>query len=460
MGKRTKRNLLHDAMASSVHALPNGDVRSTREGGYRISSSLRYDRARMKSAIRSYGFSILLLASIGAGVVLGAVAPNVADTIRPLGDLYLNLIFMVIVPLVFFTVSSSIAGATSTRKLSRVSLTMLVVFVATSVVAAVASMLFFLVVSPAPGAGLTLANYHAEAPPPLLAQLVKTFTTPDFPELLSRKSMLPLIVLAAGVGLAVRASKDRGEPIARLLVSGAAVFTKLIDFVMYVAPVGLFAWFAATVVDTGAQLAGAYLTVFAAYYAFGGAYYALGFTAYAWLAGRGAAVRRFWANMLRPSVTALGTCSSMATLPANLEAAPRMGVPSYIGDLVIPIGTAIHKDGSVIGGMAKVLFAMSLFHEALTPGLLAAAVGVAILVGVVMGAIPSGGMIGEALILSVFGFPAQVLPLLAIISIVIDPLATLINATGHNVAAMLVTRATDGDVWNDNPVGHGDAAHI
>jgi len=166
-------------------------------------------------------------------------------------------------------------------------------------------------------------------------------------------------------------------------------------------------------------------------------------------------VRRFWAHMLGPSLTALGTCSSMATMPVNLEAAPKMGVPTDICDVVIPVGAALHKDGSVIGGVLKVLFAMSLFHQELTFGRLLMTAGVAILVGVVVGAIPSGGMIGEMLILSVFGFPVEILPLLAAISVIIDPLATLLNATGDNVAAMMVTRLTAGKGWRTELKGAG-----
>jgi Na+/H+-dicarboxylate symporter len=145
----------------------------------------------------------------------------------------------------------------------------------------------------------------------------------------------------------------------------------------------------------------------------------------------------------------------MATMPVNLEAAPKMGVPTDICDVVIPVGAALHKDGSVIGGVLKVLFAMSLFHQELTVGRLLMAAGVAILVGVVVGAIPSGGMIGEMLILSVFGFPVEILPLLAAISVIIDPLATLLNATGDNVAAMMVTRLTAGKEWHTEPEGAG-----
>lgn len=391
--------------------------------------------------LRTYRLSIMLIASIVAGAALGQFAPSTAATIKPLGDLFLNFIFMIVVPLVFFAVSSSIASARGSN-VSRITWSMLAVFLFTSLVAAIGSLLFMLVVRPTAGAEIVFKALQPPKSVPALSQLVNAISTPDFVSLLSHKAMLPLMLVAAAVGMATRQLGAEGEPVARLLRSGAQLTTRIFDYLMYLAPVGLFAYFAATVAETGAQLAGAYTSLFTAYYLFGAVYFVVGFSCYAWMAGGPNGVRRFWSQMLAPSVTALGTCSSMATMPVNLEAAPRMGVPHEVSDIVIPIGTVLHKDGSVIGGVAKVLFAMSLFHMEFTPLRFALTVGVALLVGVVIGAIPSGGATGELVVLSVLGLGLEALPLLMVISIIIDPLATLLNATGDNVAAMMVTRLT------------------
>ena len=405
--------------------------------------------------LKTYGFSLLLIFSIVVGLLLGKYFPEAARAMRPIGDLFLNLIFMVIVPLVFFTLSSAVASSVTAGKLSRISWAMALVFIMTSLVAAVTSLAFMLVVSPTPGAGIVLTSLPMAPVPSFLAQLVKAFTVSDFPELISRKSMLPLIVFSVAVGLATLSCKEKGASFAGFLASGAHVFARTVDYIMYLAPVGLLAWFAATVVDTGEKLATAYVSVFFVYYSFSIGYFSLGFTLYAYGAGRFPAIASFWKEMLNPSLTAVGTCSSMATMPINLEAAPKMGVPHEVCAVVIPVGAALHKDGSVIGGVLKILFAMSLFHKPLTWESLLMTVGVAILVGVVVGAIPSGGMIGEMLILSIFGFPPETLPLLAVISIIIDPLATLLNATGDNVAAMMVARITHGDLWRNKETSQG-----
>jgi Na+/H+-dicarboxylate symporter len=407
--------------------------------------------------LRAYRFSILLIASIVAGAAVGYHAPAFAGTIKPLGDLFLNLVFMVIVPLVFLSIASSIAES-RTKAVSKITWVMLAVFLATSLVAALGSLLFFLIVQPAPGSGLALPSAATLQTPATLVQLVKTVSVPSFAEMLSHRAMLPLMLFAAAVGIATRQLGEQGEPLAKVLRSGADVAIRLVDYVMLFAPVGLFAYFAATVAETGAQLAGSYMQLFTAYYLFGTVYFVVAFSAYAWLAGGRTGVRRFWSQMLTPSLTALGTCSSMATMPANLEAAPQMGVSREVRNLVIPVGAVIHKDGSVIGAVAKALFAISLFQFELTPSMLVLTVAVAILAGVVIGAIPTGGMIGEMVILSVFGFGQEALPLLAVISVIIDPLATLLNATGDNAAAMLVNRVVEGGIAPAEQTAPGTAS--
>ena len=126
----------------------------------------------------------------------------------------------------------------------------------------------------------------------------------------------------------------------------------------------------------------------------------------------------------------------------------KMRVPPEIFETVVPLGGIIHKDGSVLGGMVKIAFLFGVFHLSFSsPAILLQAIFVSVLVGTVMGAIPSGGMIGEMLILSVYGFPPQMLIIIAAISIIIDPPATMLNVTGNTVCSMLVARLEKGKNW-------------
>jgi Na+/H+-dicarboxylate symporter len=161
----------------------------------------------------------------------------------------------------------------------------------------------------------------------------------------------------------------------------------------------------------------------------------------------------FWKTAITPSVTALATCSSAACIPVNLEYIKKMGVPEDIAETAAPLGANTHKDGSVIGGVMKITFLLALFGKDMhsIPAIVGIIV-VSFLVGAVMGAIPGGGMIGEMLIISVYGFPPEVLPIIAVISTIIDAPATVLNSTGNTVSTMMVARMVEGKKWLEHKI--------
>jgi Na+/H+-dicarboxylate symporter len=279
-------------------------------------------------------------------------------------------------------------------------------------------------------------------------QIVQTVTVPDFVDLFSRQNMLAMIIIAILVGFAVQSLGEKGMVMKNFLSSGSEVMMFLTNKIMLLAPIGLLSYIAVLVAQYGALLLGSYLKAGAVYYLATIVYFIIGFSLYAFMAGNKTGVKTLWKNMLTPSLTALGTCSSAATIPANLEATKKMGVSEDIRNTTIPLGAALHKDGSVMGGVLKIVFILGIFGKDVwsIETILAIAIA-AIGVGIVMGAIPGGGMIGEMLILSVFGLPPEALPIIAVISTLIDPPATLLNATGDNVAAMLVSRLVEGKNW-------------
>jgi Na+/H+-dicarboxylate symporter len=260
--------------------------------------------------------------------------------------------------------------------------------------------------------------------------------------------MLQLIVFSILFGLATAMVGDKGKPIANLLSSGSAIMMKIVKFVMYYAPIGLGCYFATVIGELGPQILEGYARAFVLYLVLTIVYFFGFFTLYAFIASGKDGVKVFWKNAISPAVTAIATCSSAACIPVNLESVKKMGVPTDIAETIIPLGANTHKDGSVFGGVLKIVFLFSLFGKDMTSvsGILSI-IAVSFLVGAVMGAIPGGGMIGEMLILSVFGFPPEVLPIIAVISTIIDVPATLLNSTGNTVCAMMVSRLVEGKNW-------------
>lgn len=410
----------------------------------------------MKKVFANYKLTIFLLLSILIGGVAGVVFGPKTAVVKPFGDLFLNLLFMIIVPLVFFSIASSLANMGGMKRLGKIMAGIFTVFFITAVISAILGFIGISIVDPLKNTDVsaiksimteTAIDPEAEEVT-FLGQLVQAFTVPDFQMLFSKNNMLQLIVFSILFGLATAMSGEKGKPIANLLSSGSAVMMKIVGFVMYYAPIGLGCYFATIIGELGPQILGGYARVFVLYLVLTLIYFFGFFTLYAFAAGGKDGVKVFWKNAITPSVSAIATCSSAACIPINLAAVRKMGVPQDIAETMIPLGANTHKDGSVIGGVFKIVFLFSLFGKDMSSmtSILTILV-ISFLVGAVMGAIPGGGMIGEMLILSVFGFPPEVLPVIAVISTVIDAPATLLNSAGNTVSAMMVSRIVEGKNW-------------
>ncbi|HIV74984.1 MAG TPA: dicarboxylate/amino acid:cation symporter [Candidatus Pseudogracilibacillus intestinigallinarum] len=407
----------------------------------------------MISKLKAYRFPIILLISIIIGSIIGLVFGEKANVIKPLGDIFINLLFMVVVPLVFFSISSSIAGMDSMRRLGKIMGSMITIFFITGIIASIFMLFFTVIFSP-----ISSSNFPTETPEEieeisLADQLVQTFTVPDFVDLFSRSNMLVLIIFAVLVGLATGLAGQQGKTFATFLTSGSEVFMKLVQIIMYYAPIGLGAYFAALVGEFGTTLLGDYAKAIIIYYPVAILYFFIGFTLYAFLAGGKRGVAAFWKNILSPAVTSLGTGSSVAAIPVNLQAAKKIGVPKDVRETVIPLGATIHMDGSCLSAMLKIAFVFSVFNmdfSGISTFLIA--IGICLLSGIVMSGIPGGGFLGELMIITLYGLPIQAMPIISAIGVVVDPPATMVNATGDTVASMLVTRTIDGKDWMDMPV--------
>lgn len=416
----------------------------------------------MKPFISSYKSSIILLSSIIIGGIIGIFMGSKASILEPFGNLFINLMFMVIVPLVFFSVSSAIANMNGMKRFGKIMASVVIVFTCTALIAAVIGLLGALIVNPTKGVDPSaLQNLMAKSAdtsktseyPGILQQLVNTVTVSDFSALFSRKSMLQLIVFSVLFGTSTAIIGEKGKPIAVLLESGTKVMMKFVNIIMYYAPIGLGCYFASMIGQLGTQILKGYLRVFILYLVLTVIYYFGFFTIYAFIAGGKKGIFIFWRNAIVPSVTALATCSSAACIPVNLEYTQKMKVPKDIAETVVPLGANIHKDGSVFGGVMKIVFLLGLFGTNINSfTTILGIICIAFLVGAVMGAIPSGGMIGEMLIISVYGFSPEVLPIIAVISTIIDAPATLLNSTGNTVCTMIVARLVEGKSWIEEKI--------
>ncbi len=398
--------------------------------------------------LKNYGFSFLLLASIAVGSLLGFILKQNAVIVKPFGDIFLNLLFAVVVPLVFFSISSAVASMSDGQRLGRILGWMMLVFTVTGAIASLLMIFVVKIFPPAAGIQIQLTGAASAEHMQWQGLLVKTLTVTDFADLFLKKNMLALIIFSLLVGLAAMSCGSKAKAFREFLFAGNEVVSKMISFIMYYAPIGLAAYFAYLVGVFGPQLLGSYLQAMLIYYPAAIFYFAAFFSLYAFIAAGQKGVKVFWLNIIPVSLTALATGSSLASVPVNLEAAKKIGVTEDIREVVIPIGATIHMDGSCLSAVLKIAVLFSVFHMDFSGiNTIVIAVGIALLSGTVMSGIPGGGFLGELMIVTMYGFPMEALPIISMIGILVDPPATMINSVGDNVSSMLVARAIGGKSW-------------
>jgi len=411
----------------------------------------------MKKFLSNYKSTIILLVAIIVGAIVGLIFQEKATILRPLGDLFLNLLLVVIVPLIFLTITSSIAKMKTPKRLGKIMITIVCVFLITSILAVLvgfASTYFVKLVEPEDGEMIRasleeVTEETTEEELSILDRTVSLLTVNDFQKLLSKDNIVALLIASVIFGFAINMTGEKAKPVTDFIVAANEVINNVVKIIMYYAPIGLGCYFAALVGDFGSTIVVGYLKTFVIYTLVAIAFYFIMYTLYAFMAGGKKGIIAFWKNVVPSTLTALATCSSAASIPVNIECSKKMGVPDDIAETTIPLGTSFHKDGSIIGSMFKIMFLVCLFGTSLaTAGDVLGILGIALLANLLVTAVPiGGGTISEMLIITMMGYPVAALPILTIIATIIDAPATMLNVVGDTVSSMMVTRAVDGKDW-------------
>lgn len=402
----------------------------------------------MKKILNNYKGTIILIGAILIGVMVGLIFKNDAAVLKPFGDLFLNLLLVVIVPLIFTTITSAIIKMESPKRLKKVISRIFIVFAIVSVIAAVigvASTYSFKLVDVKDTnkiMDLLEDNGTETEELSILDRTVSLISTNDFANLLSRDNIIALLIMSILVGLAIRMGGNKTEKVGKFIIGCSEVVLNLVKIIMYYAPIGLGCYMAALIGTYGATIASGFLKTFIIYTLVCVFVYFVVYSIYALIGGGKIGLKKYWLNIITPTATALGTCSSAACIPVNSRAAKNIGVSSDIAETIVPLGTSFHKDGSIIGSAFKIMFLVYLFDTNPSVWLV---LGVSLLVTLLITAVPiGGGTISEMMILTLMGFPVAALPILTVIATIIDAPATVLNVVGDTASSMLVSRMVDG----------------
>lgn len=396
----------------------------------------------------NYGSSILLLLGIIVGSIVGVVLGEKAMILSPIGDIFLNLMFTIVVPMVFISISTAVGNMLNMKRLGKILGSLMAIFIGTGIVAAI---LIFVVVNifpPAVGAKIVLSSGNMGTPSSAANLIVNSLTVNDFSGLFSRKNMLPIIIASIGFGFSVSVCGGEESPVGKLLNNMNNIIMKLVELIMKLAPIGLGAYFASLIGEFGPKLLGDYGRAMLIYYPTCILYAVLAFPLYAYMSGGKEGVSRMSKYILTPALTAFATQSSVATLPTNMAACKNIGVPKDVYEIVLPMGATMHMDGSVISSILKISFLFGIFDlEFAGIDTYLMALVVSILSAFVLSGAPGGGLVGEMLIVSLFGFPPEAFPIVATLGFLVDPMATCLNAAGDTIASMMVSRVVEGEKW-------------
>lgn len=405
----------------------------------------------MKKFLKNYKSTLILLGSIIIGTIVGLVFKEKAKVLAPFGDLFLNLLLVIIVPLIFLTITTSIGKMKQPKRIGKILVTILLVFIFTSLVSVgvgiISTKAFKLVdVKDTETIKEVLKDTKAtNEKVNFLERTVETITVSDFSKLLTRDNMIALIIFSILFGISINLSKGKGDKLLDVLESANEIVQSFIKVIMYYAPIGLGCYFAALVGTFGGEIASGFGKTFIIYTIVSVLYYFIMYSAYAFMAGGKKGFISYWRNVLPVTLTSLATCSSAASIPVNTACAKNIGVPEDVADTTIPLGTSFHKDGSIIGSVFKIMFLVYLFNADVST---LKVLGVALVATLLVTAVPiGGGTISEMLILTMLGFPVSALPILTIIATIIDPPATMLNVVGDTASSMMVARVTDGKKW-------------
>ncbi len=401
----------------------------------------------MKTFFKNNAFIMLMLTGIVAGCIVGAVWPG-ATVLEPLGTLFVNLMFCIVVPMVFCSISSAIANMSNAKRAGKIMGTTVATFCIT---AGIAALIMYVIARVFPLVSSTYEIVEGEVSETLgvADMIINFFTKPDFMELWSRRAILPLIVFAILIGFGIQLSGGPETKTAKLLEDITGCIMNTVKIITYYAPIGFFGFFATLVATYGPELIGDYSRTLIVYYVLCFAYMFAFFPLYARFGGGKGAVKVMFKHLFKPAAVSFGTCSSVATIPTNMEAAKETGISEEVSNIVLPLGATMHMDGSAMSAIIKVAFLFGIFGQDFTTGRAILAIIVAIFSSVAMSGIPGGGGTGELVLCTIF-FPDQLAvayPIALALGNLVDPPATMVNAAGDYVASFIVERFVNGKDW-------------
>ncbi|MGH8248920.1 MAG: dicarboxylate/amino acid:cation symporter [Gammaproteobacteria bacterium] len=386
-----------------------------------------------------------ILVAVVAGILCGWFFGREMRALGWLGELFLNALQMTIIPLIVASIISGIAALGDVRRLGRMGGLTLAYFLASTAVAVLTGLIFVNLLEPGEGIGVPGENTSADAYSRTAAgvsEIIRSLVSPNLIAAAADSQLLPILIFCLLFGSALTTIGERGRALTAFFEGLNDVMMKLVIWIMYFAPVGIFALIAARLGEAGGGAE------------FGRAVSAVGLFVFTVMIGLLAhsvvlfavlslSANRGWqflGGMLRALVTAFGTASSTATLPLTLECVTEAGVDPRAVKFVVPLGAAINKNGTALFQGVAVMFIAQAYGVDLPVSQQAVVLIMATLAAVATAGIPEAGLITMVIVLTAVDLPLDGIGLLLTVDWFLDRLRTTVNVWDDCVGAAVIGR--------------------
>ena len=402
------------------------------------------------SSGKKLGLAWQMMIGLVVGIIVGAmVDTQFAQTwFKPLGDLFIRLIRMVVVPLVIATIIAGAAGISDTSKLGRVALKTLLIYAITTAISVAVGLIFASVIQPGVGLDLSTEGLKAKeiVPPPLVDTLLNIVPINPI-EAMAKGSMLQIIFFAVMFGFALSALGERAKPVLNFFEVVGDTMIRVTGTVMRFAPIGVFGLIAFTVSRHGLSvllpLGSLILSSFLATVFFVCVVLLPMVRIFSKIP-----VMKFVKGIFEPWLVAFTTCSSAAALPANLDSTRRLGATKAISSFSIPLGNTINMNGTAIYMGVCAVFAAEVFGIPMDMTTKLTVVVMGVLAAVGTAGVPGAGLIMTTIVFTQIGIPLEAVALIAGVDRILDMIRTSINVVGDAASAVVVT-AMEGELHSE-----------
>ncbi|MCK8117632.1 dicarboxylate/amino acid:cation symporter [Pseudoalteromonas sp. 2CM37A] len=382
-----------------------------------------------------------ILIGMIAGIIAGMLLGNNAEYIKPIGQLFISAIKMLIVPLIFCSLIVGITSMKDTTKMGRIGVKSIVFYLATTAVAISIGLGLGLLFEPGAGLNMVATTVADAKPSPTLVDTIVGLVPKNPVGSLASGNILQIIVFALSLGIALNLIGEKGEPASKMFESLADAMYKLTELVMKLAPYGVFALMAWVSGKYGLDVLLPLIKVIGLVY--------LGCIIHVLVLGGGFVgllgklnPQRFYKGIIEAQIIAFTTTSSSGTLPASIKCATQnLGVSRTVSSFVLPVGATINMDGTALYQGVLALFIAQAFGIDLTTTDYLTIIATATLASVGTAGVPGAGLIMLSLVLTTVGLPLEGIAIVAGIDRILDMARTTINVTGDLMVTLLIGKS-------------------